>query len=128
MQQIAESIRNWFRGCPALEAGNRFGLDFMGQNPTEYAVYMSPSVIESSVDILGNVHVKDEQTQKFVFASRENYSRDVLQALANHGFYDSVINWIIAQNDTKNFPELPDGQVIYILPSMSLYMLFAWCW
>lgn len=125
MQQIVESIRNWFRSCPELEAGNRFGVDFMGENPTEYAIYVTPSSLASSVDICGNIHIKDEQEQKFIFASREKHSPDVLQALANHGFYDSVINWIIEQNRTKNFPELPDGEVIYILPSMTQYLFEA---
>jgi hypothetical protein len=49
----------------------------------------------------------------------------VLQALANHGFFDSVINWIIAQNKSKNFPEIADGEVISIMPSMTQYLFEA---
>lgn len=125
MQQIVEALRDWFRQCPLLESGNRFGIDHLSADPTEYAIYMNPSNIQTGVDITGEVFVKSIQEQNFVFASREKHSSDVLQALANHGFYDGVISWIIQQNKVKNFPELSDGSVIYIMPSLTQYLFEA---
>lgn len=125
MQQTAEAIREWFRQCPALSKGSRFSVDYLSQMPTEYAIYMSPSSISSYTDVLGNVFVKSVQEQNFVFASRNKHSADVLQALANHGFYDSVINWIIEQNSKKNFPKIEGGEVISILPSITQYLFEA---
>lgn len=125
MQQTVDEIRNWFRECPEIQKGNRFGIDNLSSDPTEYAVFMSPSSMQSFVDITGEVCLKSVQELNFVFASREKHPSDVLQALANHGFYDSVINWIIAQNKKKNFPEIQEGSVISIMPSMTQYLFEA---
>ena len=125
MQQTVDAIRDWFRECPAILKRNRFGIDYLSADPTEYAVYMSPSSLTSFVDVTGEVCVKSVQEINFIFASREKHTSDVLQALANHGFYDSVINWIIAQNKNKNFPEIADGSVISVMPSMTQYLFEA---
>lgn len=125
MQQTVDAIRNWFRECPDILKGNRFGIDYLSSDPTEYAVYMSPSSLASFVDVTGEVCLKSVQELNFVFASREKHTSDVLQALANHGFYDSVINWIIAQNKNKNFPEIAEGAVISIMPSTTQYLFEA---
>lgn len=125
MQQTVEAIRSWFRECPDIGKGNRFGIDYLSSDPTEYSVYMSPSNLASFVDVTGEVCLKSVQEMNFVFASRERHTSDVLQALANHGFYDSVIEWIIAQNKTKNFPEIGEGTVISIMPSTTQYLFEA---
>ena len=86
---------------------------------------MQPSTLASFIDVTGEVCVRSVQELNFVFASREKHSSDVLQALANHGFYDGVINWIIQQNKQKNFPEIADGKVISIMPSLTQYLFEA---
>lgn len=125
MQQTVDAIRNWFRECPDIQKGNRFGIDNLSSDPTEYAVFMSPSSLQSFVDVTGEVCLKSVQELNFVFASREKHPSDVLQALANHGFYDNVISWIIAQNKEMNFPEIAEGLVISIMPSMTQYLFEA---
>lgn len=125
MQQTVEAIRDWFRECPAIKKGNRFGIDNLAADPTEYAVYMSPSNLATGIDIFGDVFVKSEQEQTFVFASREKHPRDVLQALANHGFYEEVIGWMINQNKVKNFPAIDAGTVISIVPTLTQYLFEA---
>lgn len=125
MQQTVDALRNWFRECPVILKGKRFGIDNLSADPTEYAIYMSPSTLQTGVDITGDVYVKSIQEQSFIFASRERHTADVLQALANHGFYDGVINWIIQQNKEKNFPEIADGTVISVMPSLTQYLFEA---
>lgn len=125
MQQTVEAIRDWFRECPELHRENRFGVDYLSADPTEYAIYMQPSSLASFVDVTGDVCIKSVQELAFVFASREKHPSDVLQALANHGFYDGVIRWIIQQNKLKNFPEIADGTVISVLPSLTQYLFEA---
>ena len=125
MQQTVEAIRSWFRKCPEIGKGNRFGIDHLSSDPTEYAVYMSPSNLQSFTDVTGDVCLRSVQELNFVFASKLKHTADVLQALANHGFYDSVIEWIIAQNKTKNFPEIGEGTVISIMPSTTQYLFEA---
>lgn len=125
MQQTAEAIRNWFRQCPAIQKGNRFGIDNLAADPTEYAIYLSPSNLATGIDVTGEVFVKSVQEQTFVFASREKHPHDVLQALANHGFYEEVIAWMLKQNKTRNFPELEYGTVISIVPTLTQYLFEA---
>lgn len=125
MQQLTDALRDWFRSCPAVQKGNRFGVDHLSADPTEYAIYMSPSPLNSYVDITGEVQIRPIQTVNFIFASREAHTSDVLQALANHGFYDAVIEWIIAQNKAKAFPEISVGKVQSIMPSLTQYLYEA---
>lgn len=125
MQQTAEALRNWFRSCPLIQAGNRFGVDHLQADPTEYAIFLSPTNLLTGTDITGNVYVKSVQELNFIFASREKHPSDVLQALANHGFYDGVISWILQQNKLKNLPEIPEGSVISIVPTLTQYLFEA---
>ena len=125
MQQTVDAIRDWFRQCPEIQKGNRFGVDNLSSDPTEYAVFISPSSLQSFIVVTGEVCLKSIQELNFVFASREKHPSDVLQALANHGFYDSVISWIVEQNKEKNFPEISEGSVISIMPSMTQYLIEA---
>lgn len=120
-----DSIRTWFRTCPAVKKGNRFRVDYLGSDPTEYTIFATPSPLNSKVDILGNVVFAPTQTLNFIFASRETYGADVLQNLANLGFYDSVIDWIYEQNKSKNFPTIREGTVISIMPSLTQYVFEA---
>lgn len=125
MPQNVDAIRDWFRECPHLQPGNRFSVDYLSADPTEYAIYMQPSTLASFIDVTGEVCVRSVQELNFIFASREKHSSDVLQALANHGFYDGVINWIIQQNKQKIFPEIAAGKVISIMPSLTQYLFEA---
>lgn len=125
MQQTVEAIRSWFRQCPAIQKGNRFGIDNLTADPTEYAIYLSPSNLATGIDVTGEVFVKSVQEQTFVFASREKHPRDVLQALANHGFYEEVITWMLRQNKARNFPVIDGGTVISIVPTMTQYLFEA---
>lgn len=125
MQQTVDALRDWFRECPLILKGKRFGIDNLSADPTEYAIYMQPSSLTSFIDITGEVCVKSVQELNFVFASREKHPSDVLQALANHGFYDGVISWIIEQNKIKNFPEISEGVVISVMPSLTQYLFEA---
>ena len=77
----AKHLRDWFRTCPALAEGNRFRIDYLAENPTEYAIYAVPSQI----------------------SYREN------------------VAWIIEQNTLRNFPELDEGRVKSIVPTLTAY-------
>lgn len=125
MQQTADAIRDWFRQCPAIARENRFGVDSLSADPTQYAIFLSPSNLASYTDIFGNTYLKSVQELNFIFASREKHPRDVLQALANHGFYDEVMAWILQQNAHKDFPEISIGTVISIMPTMTQYLFEA---
>ena len=116
-----EQLRNWFRGCPALASGNRFRIDYLAENPTEYAIYAVPSQIRYRENVLGEEVPAEIQTVNYIFASKESYGADVEQNLANLGFYDEVVLWILQQNNLRNFPAINEGKIKSIVPTLTAY-------
>lgn len=117
----AEQLRTWFRDCPALAEGSRFRVDYLAENPTEYALYAVPSQIKYRENILGEEVPEDIQTINYIFASKESYGPDIEQNLANLGFYDAVVLWILSQNEQRNFPTINEGRVRSIVPTLTAY-------
>ncbi len=116
-----EALRAWFRQCPAISGQKRFRADYLAENPTEYAVFSVPSALRSHENILGETVIDDDQTQNFIFASKEVYGADIQQNLANLAFYQEVTEWIIDQNTEGNFPDWDGGTVKAILPTLTAY-------
>lgn len=116
-----ETLRAWFRTCPAIRSGKRFRIDYLAADPTEYALYAVPSAIAYHENVLGEDVPNEIQTVNYIFASKESYGADIQQNLANMGFYDAVVNWIIAQNNAHNFPQIAGGAVKSIVPTLTAY-------
>ena len=116
-----EQLRQWFRSCPALMPGNRFRVDYLAENPTEYALYAVPSQINYFENVLGEEIPAELQTINYIFASKESYGADVEQNLANLGFYDEVVMWIQQQNILRNFPLMNGGKIKSIVPTLTAY-------
>ena len=114
-------LRNWFRTCPAIISVNRFRVDYVAESPTEYAIYAVPSTLRYHENILGEEVLDDIQTQNFIFASKEHYGADIQQNLANLGFHQSVLEWILEQNEARNFPEWSGGTIKSIVPTLTAY-------
>lgn len=117
-----ELLRDWFRTCPALSKSNRFRVDYLAESPTEYAIYASPTTITYHENIWGEEIPDDIQTLNFIFASKEQYGADIQQNLANLGFYDAVICWVIEQNSARNLPRINEGTVKSIVPTLTQYV------
>lgn len=115
----AQRLRTWLFGCEAIDAGKRFGVDYLGDEPTEYALITVPSTLKWKENILGERKLKNEQEQNFIFASQEYYGADVAQNLQNLAFYQAVMNWVIAQNAAQVFPEWEGGVVTGITPTLT---------
>ena len=117
----AEQLRIWFRNCPALAENSRFRMDYLAENPTEYALYAVPSQINYRENVLGEEVPSDIQTINYIFASKESYGADVEQNLANLGFYDEVVAWVLEQNALRNFPAINEGRIKSIVPTLTAY-------
>lgn len=117
----AESLRNWFRECPAISSQNRFRADYLAEGPTEYAIMSVPSTLKYHENILGERVPDDDQSQNFVFASKEAYGADARQNLANLAFYQAVVSWVIEKNAAQEFPAWDGGRVRAILPTLTAY-------
>lgn len=116
-----EQLRVWFRTCPAIQQSNRFRVDYVSERPTEYAIYAVPSTLRYHENILGEEVPDDIQVQNFIFASKEHYSSDIKQNLANLGFHQAVVKWILEQNRLRNFPTWDDGTIRSIVPTLTGY-------
>ena len=114
-----EAIRSWFRACDALVAGTRFNADFVAGRSTEYAIYSVPSSLNYKKNILGDEVLANDQTQNFIFAAELPYGEDARQNLANLGFMQTIMNWVITQNAARNFPDWDGGSVKSILPTQT---------
>lgn len=120
-----ENLRAWLRSCPAISNADSFGIDFMGQDPTAFGLYSSPSPIKSRKDILGNIYLEPVQELNYIFLSLFPISKNILQNLENLGFFTEVLNWIYQKNAVVDFPEIAEGTVISIMPTLSPYVFDA---
>lgn len=115
---MIKAIRDYFLECPLLSNG-LFHVNYLGAQVIEYTIDQSP--VEPIVK-----RYADGGTLRqfaFVFASREPYGADVLVNIEKSGFYNSLIDWIEAQNRANSFPELTVGspQGIEILTQAYLF-------
>lgn len=112
------NLRNWLRGCAAF-GDTRFGVDFLGENATEYALISVPSGIQTRSNILGKEVPRETQTQNFIIASRAPYGADIQQNLENLAVWQDVVTWIFEQSNAFNFPEWEGGRVRSIVPTLT---------
>ena len=113
-------LREWFRKCPYLYADKRFRVDFLSEEPTEYALMATPSTIRYIENVLGEWVPADIQAQNYVFTVRDRYSPDVVQNTMNQGFYQDIVNWIIERNARRDFPKIDEGVVQSIVPTLTV--------
>lgn len=116
-----EQLRAWFRTCPEISGANRFGINHLSEKPTEYALYSVPSSLVYRENVLGERILADIQTENYIFATKESYGADIEQNMAVLGWYQSVVAWIIEQNNTGNLPQIAEGRVLSILPTLTAY-------
>ena len=115
------TLRRCGHGFRPVRPDNRFRVDYLAENPTEYALYSVPSPIAYFENVLGEEVPADIQTVNFIFASKESYGADVIANLANLGFYDEVTMWIMEQNRLRNFPRIREGVVRSIVPTLTAF-------
>lgn len=118
---LTDALRVWFRECPILTAGAKFGVNYLAERPTEYAIYATPSTIRYRENVLGEEVPADEQTQNFIFASKEAYGADTSTNISAMSFYEAVTVWIQTQNAARNFPRFAGGTVKSIIPTLTAY-------
>lgn len=118
MLSNAEILRQWLRTCPAIIQSSKFGLDYLSDQPDEYAVFTVPSSISARENIWGELILDDIQTENFIFASKENYSPSAAQNSTNLVLHQMVIGWILEQNNAGNFPKW-NGTILSIVPTLT---------
>ena len=129
MQQVADSnieaLRIWLRGCDALSRNNPFRIDFIDDDRTEYALQHQPSVMRYKQNVLGQTVPDTNQAQNFSLMLRLPYGQDVAQNMRNAEFCQAVYNWMLEQNARQNVPNIIDGPVVSVVPTLSPYVAQA---
>lgn len=117
-----DHLRKWLRGCPALSAQNHFRVDYMAEEPVEYSLIATPSTIAYRDNVLGESIPREQQTLNFIFATRDNWGGDEAQNIANFGWWQDVLAWMLEQDAQHNYPQIDNGKVVAIRPTLSQYV------
>ena len=120
-----ENLRTWFLTCPEVAATADFGSDYLGSNPSEVSIYSMPSPLRYSEDILGDIHYDGRQILRFMFALRAVHGADAQQNLENLQFFDTLKEWMYAQNTAHSLPVISEGEVVSIMPEKTQFLVSA---
>lgn len=101
---IIESLYAYFKTCPLL-GDDKINVDYLSEKAREYTI----DAITGDPVIKRYARGAAQKQYLFAFGSREFYGPDVLQNLANSGFYEQFAAWLDTQTAAKSFPGLPDG-------------------
>lgn len=113
---IIESLSSYFAACPLLEGG-RIRVDYLGENPLDNEV---------TIDAVPCKPILRQYTDGgslrqylFVVGSREYYSEDILQNIANNGLYEDLALWLDGQNRLRHLPQLDGGRRCQSIEALS---------
>lgn len=97
-----------------LPLSNGVYLDFVGEQPTEYAVVMLPELekIEEYI-VHGGVYGRH-----FLLNMRAATNEDA-DRLINNGFYEAFAEWLYTQTDAGTLPSLPTGYTALSIEALS---------
>lgn len=102
---IINSVRTYLATYTGLKTGAPLWVDFLGNNPSEYAVIplAGSKVIETYVT------GKSQREFPFAFQSMESTADD-LERLENSGFFETFADWLETQSEAGTLPTLGTGQ------------------
>lgn len=99
---MIEKIRNYFRKNGIIDKECRINVDFLGEEPTEFA--LEPIPVNPILDRYVN---GDTLRQfQFQFLSCSEYGADVIQNIENSTFYENLYELIEYNNKHKILPNI----------------------
>lgn len=117
---IIAALRAYFLACP-LTGDNRLGVDYLPEQGIAYSIDATPAT-EILQQYVGGSSLRQYQ---FVFRSVNDYGPDVLQNIANSGFFERLSAWMEQQTKARSLPELGAGRTARRLEAMSTGYLFT---
>lgn len=117
---VIQSLWDYFLTCP-LMSDRKINVDFLPEKSLEYSIDTTPAteIVKQYVD------GSSVRQYLFVIRSVQDYGSDVLQNIANSGFFESLSNWLEEQTRKKNFPALPSGKEPQKIEAQSTGYLFV---
>ena len=118
---IIKGLQKYFKNCPVMENGN-INVDNLGKDPIRYCIEPVPAnpVIRK--------YTNGDSLNQYVFllASRSYHGREVQQNIENSEWYEKLSEWIDAQNDADNMPDIGEGKVAQRIDVLTNgYLLYA---
>lgn len=111
--KIMEGIKEFVSGCPYLEIyletlRKEINVEYLEEDAKAYSIESEPinPVVKTYLD--GSA-VKQFA---FVFSSREAYGREVVENLANCGFYEEFADWIEDCNRKGVYPDIGSNKEV----------------
>ena len=101
---IIQGVTDYFMACPLLKDG-AFRVNSLGDTPIEYAIEtgIGNPVLRTYLD------GSSVRQYKFNFSSREYFSLDRAESIANSEFYERLADWIEKQSADGVLPDMPEG-------------------
>lgn len=117
---VIQSLWDYFLTCP-LMGDRKINVDFLPEKSLEYSIDTTPAteIVKQYVD------GSSVRQYLFVIRSVQDYGSDVLQNIANSGFFESLSNWLEEQTRKKNFPAIPSGKEPQKIEAQSTGYLFV---
>lgn len=116
---LIDEVRTWLQECTLIDADDRFNANYLGADPTEYTIEDVPVVAVLKQYLGGALKQKN-----YMIASRNSYGVDILDNIANSGFYDALSDWVQAQNKARNFPNMGTNKVVRNIKTTSTAYIF----
>lgn len=109
MKAAIKAVQEWLKTCPLVagQLGNNvaFHIDYLPEDTTQFSIEDSPGD-----PVLQEFFSGRRKAKNYVLASRMEYSESIAQQAANSGFWDDFTDWIEAQSDAHNLPDLGEGR------------------
>ena len=102
---LLNAMAQWLGTCPLLD-GQRLNANYLGPEPLEYALIEAPTT-----PVLAQYLDGSSLRQKAVaLTAVQDYSPDLLQQLAASGFWGDLADWVEAQSEAGQLPDLGPGR------------------
>ena len=102
---MISAIQTYIKTYSSLAANAPVWVDYIGKEPTQYAISPLPGarIVESNID--------GSTTREFPFAFElVEFTADDATRLENLGFFEAFADWLETQNDAGTFPTLAAGK------------------
>ncbi|HOJ01291.1 MAG TPA: hypothetical protein PLL88_06685 [Anaerolineaceae bacterium] len=103
---IISAIQDYIKTYTSLKHGAPVWVDFLGPEPTQYAITPLPGTRVLEEDIVGNKIM----SYPFAFQTMESTADD-LERLETQGFYEAFAEWLELQSESGNPPVLGERQI-----------------
>ena len=116
---IISSVRTYLATYTGLKTGAPLWVDYLGNNPSEYAVIplAGGKVIETYLS------GKSLREYPFAFQSMESTADD-LERLENSGFFETFADWLETQTEAGTLPTLGTGQTAELIEAIGWGYLY----